>query len=250
VIGADKFLRIGHRGAAALEPANTLRSIRRALDLGVEMVEIDMRVSGDGQLVLAHDDEITSVDGERLRVSTQDLAALRRIDVGKGERIATLDEALAAIKGRALVNVDLKVEGQARELLQALRAAAMVDDAIVTGDSLTSFGYLKAEAPRLWVGLSVDATSMSRTQAWLEQFTPDLATRCAALLASRAVAAHADALMLEHAQISAALVRALHQRTLRVYVWTVDRTSDMVRLKAQGVDGVTSNRVDVLVRVV
>ncbi len=250
VIHAEKFLRIGHRGAAALEPANTLRSLTCALDLGVEMVEIDVRATADGRLVAAHDDEVVSVQGEHFRVSTTDLPQLRRIDLGKGEHIVTIDEAVATIKGRAMVNLDLKVEGQARALLQVVRASGAVDESLVTGDSITSFAYLKAEEPRIRVGLSVDANTRASAQAWVERYVPDLAIQRAAELAARATAAHADALMLQYTLISASLVLDLHRRGFRVYVWTVDRARDMVRLKAQGVDGVTSNRVDVLVRVV
>ena len=248
--GAERFLRIGHRGAAALEPENTARSIRRALDLGVDMVEVDVRVCADRHLVVAHDDELVSVAGERFRVSALDLAALQRFDMGKGEHLLTVREALDAIKGRALVNLDLKVEGQAQLLLSLVREMAMSDDAIVTGDARTSFGYLKTEEPRLWVGLSIAAPPLARVRALLETRTPQQALRHAAALAARASMVRADAVMLEYTRVSAPLVRELHRRKLRVYVWTVDDAGAMARLKAQGVDGVTSNRVDVLMRVV
>jgi glycerophosphoryl diester phosphodiesterase len=247
--GSDRFLRIGHRGAAALEPENTLRSITRALDLGVEMVEIDVRASADGRLVVAHDDELRSVTGETFRVSTLDVSALRRFDMGKGERLLTVDDALAALRGRALVNLDLKVEGVARPLLAAVRHHGMAGDAIVTGDIVTSFGYLKAEEPGLWVGLSVDAPRLARSRALLEAQIPQQAVTRAADLAHRAAAVRADALMLQYTQISVPLVRELHRRGLLVYAWTVDDAGAMARLKAQGVDGITSNRVDVLMRI-
>ena len=248
--GAERFLRIGHRGAAALEPENTLCSIQRALDLGVEMVEVDVRASADGQLVVAHDDELVSAGGERFRVSTLSHAELRRFDVGKGERLLTVGEALEAIRHRALVNLDLKLEGQAPPLLRVVRDLGMVDESIVTGAARASFGYFKAEEPRLWVGLSVSAPAFARARAIMEARAPRQAVRHAAALAANAASCGADALMLEHTQVSAPLVRELHRRNLRVYVWTVDDAAAMVRLKAQGVNGVTSNRVDVLMRVV
>lgn len=247
---AHRFLRIGHRGAAALEPENTRRSIRRALDLGVEMVEIDVRACASGELVVAHDDELASVHGERFRVSAQALPALRGYDIGKGERLITVSEALEEIRGRALVNLDLKIEGRAPALLALVRHMNLIDEAIVTGSATASFGYLKAEQPRLWVGRSVSAGPLARARAALDERAPHRAVRRAADLASRAAAVRADALMLEYTQVSAALVRALHARGQRVYVWTVDNGAEMARLKGQGVDGVTSNRVDVLMRAV
>ncbi len=247
---AGRFLRIGHRGAAGLEPENTLRSINRAIALGVEMVEIDVRACADGYLMVAHDDELASAQGERFRVSTSSVAALRRFDMGKGERLLRVDEALEAIRGRARVNLDLKVEGHAGALLELVRGAGMVDDTIVTGDAVTSFGYLKAAEPHLWLGLSISAGRCAAARAALEERAPQRARERAAVLAARAASVRAEALMLEYTQISAALVRALHARQVRVYVWTVDSGRQMVRLKAQGVDGVTSNRVDLLMRLV
>jgi glycerophosphoryl diester phosphodiesterase len=246
--GAERFLRIGHRGAAALEPENTLRSVERALALGVDMVEIDVRAARDGQLVVAHDDALLSADGQRFRVSALDTEALRRFDMGQGARMPTVREALGVIRGRALVNLDLKVEGQARPLLALVRELGMVDEALITGEALTSFGYLKAEEPRLWIGLSVSAGRLARTRVLLESRAPRLARSRAAILEGRGAAVRADALMLEHSQVGAPLVRELHRRGLRVYVWTVDDGATMARLKAQGVDGMTSNRADLLMR--
>ena len=63
------FLRIAHRGAAGLEPENTMRGIEAALRFGVEMVEIDVRPCADGTLVVVHDDDLERVAGRSGRVS-------------------------------------------------------------------------------------------------------------------------------------------------------------------------------------
>ncbi|MDW6064895.1 glycerophosphodiester phosphodiesterase family protein [Streptomyces sp. FXJ1.4098] len=96
----------GHRGARADEPENTLRSFRRAHRVGAEGVELDVRVSRDGHLVVIHDatvDRTTDGTGE---VAALSLAELRELDAGQGERIPTLREALDAFPG--LVQVEIK----------------------------------------------------------------------------------------------------------------------------------------------
>ena len=86
------FLRIAHRGAAALEPENSLRGIEAALRYGVEMVEVDVRPCAGGTLVLSHDDNLERITGYEGTVSTTVLATLQRLDIGKGERMPTLEE--------------------------------------------------------------------------------------------------------------------------------------------------------------
>src|SRR5688572_1778837 len=85
---------IGHRGAAACEPENTLRGIRHALEAGADGVEIDVRLSQDHQLVLMHDDRVDRTTSGKGVVKKLPLARLRELDAGKGERIPTLQEAM------------------------------------------------------------------------------------------------------------------------------------------------------------
>ena len=127
------FLRIGHRGAGALEPENTLRSIEAALRYGVEMVEIDIRPAADGTLVLMHDDDLRRTTGREGRVSTSTWAALKSLTVGASERIPTLEEALAVLRGRALVNLDQKRGIVPLSLLQVIDRAGRREETLLTG---------------------------------------------------------------------------------------------------------------------
>ena len=78
-----RLIRVGHRGAGAYAPDNTFASFRCALEIGVDMIETDVRVSRDGKLVLAHDAEM-GPPGHRLPVATTEWAELRRLDLGGG----------------------------------------------------------------------------------------------------------------------------------------------------------------------
>jgi len=74
----------------------------------MEMIEVAVRPCADGTLVLSHDDDLQRLTGRKMRVSTSALAELRTVTVGKGERIPTLEEGLALLRGRVLVNLDQK----------------------------------------------------------------------------------------------------------------------------------------------
>ncbi|MBN1581250.1 MAG: glycerophosphodiester phosphodiesterase [Anaerolineae bacterium] len=89
-----RFWRIGHRGARAYEPDNTLRSFRKAADLGADIVELDVQCTADDQVVVIHDTCLIGPDNHILQVRKSTLAELQAIDLGAGERVPTLSEAL------------------------------------------------------------------------------------------------------------------------------------------------------------
>lgn len=104
------FISIGHSGASAYSPPNTLKSIGLALHYGVDMVEFDVRPCRDA-LVLYHDDYLPHSTNGRMLISQCCNEELRRIDIGEGERIPLASEAIDLIKGKAPMNVDLKDRG-------------------------------------------------------------------------------------------------------------------------------------------
>lgn len=109
---AADFQVVGHRGAAGHEPENTLRSIRRALDLGVAGIEIDVQFV-DGELVVFHDKRLERTTNGRGLLARQTFAQIRQLDAGLGERIPTLREVLETVNRRAFVNIELKGRGTA-----------------------------------------------------------------------------------------------------------------------------------------
>jgi len=88
---------IGHRGAAALEPENTLLSIERAMDIGVDAVEIDVHLSKDKELVVIHDATVDRTTNGTGPVSSYTVQEIKRLDAGKGEAIPTLQEVINLI---------------------------------------------------------------------------------------------------------------------------------------------------------
>ena len=122
---------IGHRGAAAAAPENTLAGFRAARAMGCSWVEFDVRLTGDGGLVVCHDDRLERTTGGRGRISKLPLAAIREADAGgwfaarfAGERVPMLGEALALCRELGLAaNVEIKAErGRARHTAAAVGA--------------------------------------------------------------------------------------------------------------------------------
>jgi len=117
---------VGHRGTVKFAPENTVSAFRKAIELGADLVEMDVRETKDGHLVLMHDSTVNRTTDGSGKVGAMTLAEMRRLDAGswfgsefKGERVPTLREALVAIRGRVLPDIDFKA-GDPQKLIGVL----------------------------------------------------------------------------------------------------------------------------------
>ena len=239
------MLRIGHKGAAALAPENTLRSIQRALEVGVDMVEVDVVPLADGTLVLAHSDDLFEVShgAARGRITAESLAELRTV----APELPTLDEALAFVAARgADVMLDVKRPGYERGLVEAVRRHGLVERTLVSSCYLETLRLVGQIEPELRRGLTypfdrlgVSSRRLLRpaVRAGLRALRASLPRRIGRLLER----ADASVATLNHSVISAAVVRSCHGRGAQVLAWTVDDPELVARLVALGVDGIISD---------
>lgn len=151
------FLIIGHRGAAGLEPENTLRSFARAIELGVDAVELDVYCV-DGALVVIHDDTLERTTNGRGAVMQTSFAALRRLDAGAGERIPTLDEVIELVAGRVAINVELKGKGTAEPVARCI-AGQPAGAILVSSFEHAELRRFRSVAPDAWVAPLFDRPS-------------------------------------------------------------------------------------------
>jgi len=144
----ESKLIIGHRGAAGLEPENTLPSFIRAVSLGVDAVELDVHVC-DNRLCVIHDSELTRTTNGSGRVSERTLRELRQLDAGNGAQIPFLEEVFDVIPEHIGINVELKGPGTAAPLAEFLRRYP-ARDVLVSSfrhDELAQFFDLAPDAP-------------------------------------------------------------------------------------------------------
>lgn len=99
---------VGHRGVRFIEPENTLRAVRRAIELGVDAVEIDIRATSDMNIVVIHDETLDRTTNGRGYVNKYTLSELRSLDAGKGEKIPTLNEVINEIDGKVELFIEIK----------------------------------------------------------------------------------------------------------------------------------------------
>jgi glycerophosphoryl diester phosphodiesterase len=230
----ENLIRVGHRGFPREFPGNTLKGFRRAMDLGCQMVECDIRRSVDGVLMLAHDDDVQHADGVVYEISQTTSDVLRGLNLGTGEGVPTLAELVQlALDRQCAVMADMKCGGgDVEELTVATLAPLPVSLKLVPGAGPESRARFHALDRSLPLSLSWGVEHVvSQPGGWFERVVAEIDT---------------DAVTWEHPLLTAERVEKLHRLGLRVFAWTVDSLDTMVALEAMGVDGIISNRADLL----
>jgi glycerophosphoryl diester phosphodiesterase len=242
-----RFARVGHRGASALAPENTLQALELAVELGCDMLEFDVLDLADGTLVLAHSNDLREVShgAARGRVRSRDLEGLRRV----APDLPTLDEALAFCADRLPgigLQLDLKRLGAEAATVEAVRRHGVLDRSWIStfeARSLRRLAEFEPELPRSYTlprdrfGISKRGPLAPVVRAALGSLGASLPRRLPVLLAR----ARAGAATLHHSIASKAAIDSAHEVDAAVYVWTVDDPRLAERLVRDGADGIITN---------
>lgn len=145
---AGRPIVLGHRGDTRLVRENTIEAFRRALEVGADGVELDVRLSRDGQLVIHHD---ALLGGHRIR--DLNLAELRELAGECGFRLPVLEDVLALADGRIWLDIEIKEVGIEGQVIRTIRAADLRPPLMITSFHDTSIRRVKEMAPRILTGL-------------------------------------------------------------------------------------------------
>ena len=247
-------LLIAHRGGAGLAPENTLAAFRSAAqDWAADMVELDVRATRDGVCVVIHDETVDRTTNGRGAVAAQDLGELQALDAGyhfspdggrtfpfrgRGVRVPTFDEVLAALPRTMRFTVEVKIGSAQPGLAEAIRRHRAEDRVIIAGmhdaDRTLFRDY----------GGTLSASGRQLSRFWA-------AHRCylGSLVPLRAQVVQMCETWQGRRLLTPRLVRDLGRRGIPVHVWTVNEEADMHRLLDWGVDGLLSDFPDRLARV-
>ena len=242
---------VAHRGGAALMPENTLAAFEHALKLGVDQVETDVHLSKDGAVVIMHDPNVATTTNGNGAISDLTLAELEKLNAAaknaKGgvaqQKVPTLAEALDLVKGKADIQIEIKVgvggaryPGIEKKVIDLLAARGMTSNAIIISIDFPTLKEVKQIDARIQTGAIVDARWFAtRLTASPEQIVSEIIETTGA-----------DFFMPTSTTVTEPLVRAVHTRRLKIGTWTVNTAGEMKRLADWGVDGITTNYPDVL----
>ena len=222
---------VGHRGAPFLEPpGNTLASLRRAVEAGAQMLEVDVRRTRDDVLILDHEN-VHLLDGEEVPLRDRSFSQWQKHGGDWGEALLTLEKVLAlAMEAEVGLMLDFKEPGTEVLIARVIRKSGFpLSSLLVAGAGDVSRRILRGLDPRIPLSLTLDMDEASR-------ITPQLLLD----LDTEAVTWH-------HRLLMPRIVDILHRRDILVYAWTVDLTEDMRRMiEVCHVDGIITNSPDML----
>jgi len=157
------YLKIAHRGASGHEPENTLRAFERAIELGADMVELDVHLSADGHAVVIHDGRIG-----RRPISDMTLEEIKGVELEGGERIPTLDEVAERLRGRCGLYIELKGEGTPGPVVGIVRRHGIADDVIISSFHPHLISEVKRLDPGIRTSLLVGRVDVDPVELALE----------------------------------------------------------------------------------
>jgi len=219
------MLRIGHRGARAYAPENTIASFKKALEIGVDAVELDVRKTKDNRLVVIHDADVKrTTNGEGL-VSELTLKEIKSLSTEGGEKIPTLEEALDFLDKKVKVFIELKELGVEGQVLSTVHDKGVENNVVIVSfleDALKKVRELDKDVE---TGL-IYAKHKNPVKAALEL--------------------KADYLVAFYRFTHTANVAKAHENGLKVVVWTINTSKEVEEYGVKGVDGITSDKPDIL----
>jgi glycerophosphoryl diester phosphodiesterase len=229
-----RFLRIGHRGAAAHAPDNTLLGIGRAAELGADAVEFDVRWTADEQAVLAHDPYLVDADGRAWPIRRSTLDELRAIDLGEGECVPTFAEAIELCKDERLgAYVEIKDGAAISTVIETLHERKFAGHSIVGSFRPDWLMAVKTAGSGVATSIMFDAPGLD----------PILLARSV-----RANFVHPcwERLLHPSALLTPDWVARVREADLGIICWHEERPEEIAALRRVGVDGICSNAPELL----
>jgi glycerophosphoryl diester phosphodiesterase len=217
----NEFVIFAHRGASGTEPENTLRSFRKALEIGAEWMELDVHAV-EGVPVVFHDHRLDHRTNGSGPISERTLEYVRSLKTGLGERIPLLKEVLSLLAGKAGLNIELKGGRTAEPVAGILKE--FLDGTGWTHRRILVSSFDHAELARF--GLLIPNIPIGA----LFREAPPSFDEAKSVLGAFSVHLHRDS-------VSRQTVEKAHRLGLRVFVYTVNEPADMDRLKSIGADG-------------
>ncbi len=252
----DKFLAIAHRGGRSLGPENTLYTFKRAVELGTDVLEMDLQTTSDGALVILHDREVDRTTNGTGAVDGFTLSDLKKLDAGfrwspdnsrsfplrnTGITIPTLAQVFKAFPDQRM-NIEIKSSqvNTIQNLCRSIRDNRMSQKIMVACFDAGKLGEFRSICPEVATSAGASDAAMFYWLQWANL--------------ESAYSPNAQALQIpetygDNRIATRRFLDAAHARNMRVHVWTINDVEAMQRLIDLGVDGIMTDYPERLVKI-
>jgi len=221
---------IAHRGNSFRILENSLESVRSAVSLSVDMIEVDIRISRDRQLYVMHDKTTGRTAEKNIDLENATAAEINRIQLKNGEPVPTLATMLAALSGVCGLNLEIKSRGAGALTAEYLRSSSYQGYILLSSFDEEEVLAARRVTPALATSVVFDNFTIRDVSGYRERGY--------------------DIVSLRKKTVDKALINKCHDQGIRVYVWTVDDEREMKKLLLWGADGIYSNKPELLREVV
>jgi len=220
------LIKIGHRGACGYEPENTLASFKKAMDLGVDMIELDVQLTSCNEIVVMHDKELERCTNGRGFIFYHTLSELKLLDAGNGEKIPTLEEVLDLVDKKAMVNIELKGKGTAKVVWPIVQnyiknKGWKLDDFLFSSFTKKELKIIREFSVDARIGIIAYHRRMI-PKDFINTIKP-------------------YSLNLKYSFISSRFMKIAKAENYRIFAFTVNKPDDIKKIRELGVDGIFSN---------
>jgi len=221
-----EFLRIGHRGARAYAPENTIKSFAKALELGVNAIEFDVRQTKDGQLIVMHDDKVDRTTNGKGLVQDLSLNEIKELTAGDGERVPTFGEALDFIDGKVdRILIELKETGSEAAVLDEITEKGLTGRAIIISFHEEALQKVRELNQKIATGF-----------LYVQHKDP----------IGTANALKVQYLMPLYRFTHTSFIKKAQEKDFKIGVWTINDAKEVADFIKKGVDGIASDKPDIL----
>jgi len=217
---------VAHRGASFYSHGNTMEAYKKAIELGADMLEFDVRRTKDGRLITYHDEGISGK-----RIDSLTLGEIR--ELSRGFEIPTLEEVLALVKKKIRLDIELKEESHEEDVLALALKHLNYEEFIITSFNDNSLGLVKGRYPDVTVGLILGKERPKNV----------VRTRLSELLPMRRCQRIGADILIPHWKlIRLGFLKRAKKHHKSVIVWTVNEKAMLSRLlKNEAIDGIITD---------
>jgi len=230
------FVKIAHRGASGLAPENTLTAFRKAIEIGVDAVELDVHKTNDGKIVVCHDDRLDRTTNMTGLIRDLEFQEILEADAGSwfdkkfaGERIPTLEESLELMKDSVITVVEVKDSDISTDVVKSIERTDAIDRVVVISFHANVLDEIREINPHIPTGLLIGAEKGNDSTAQAVEYV------------HRTVEVGASTLNVSYGLITREFAYEVRCRGVNLWAWTVDDVNVMSNLLDYGVSGITSN---------
>lgn len=221
-----KILHIGHRGTKGHEPENTLISFKRALEMNIDGIELDVHMSNDGSIMVIHDETIDRTTDGKGFVNSLSLTELKKFRTEKEQQIPTLSEVIDLVNRKCLINIELKGSGTAKPVLDLIEHYVLDKNWKYSDFLISSFNWNALREVRL-LDTKIPIGVLTQTDL-------DLAIAFTKFIKAETIHPYFHLLTKEN-------TIEMQKENLKVFAWTVNEIEDIQKIKSFDIDGIISD---------